>query len=315
MSGTPKRVCLFAQFNPRHRIRAHVVHYVGALQACGFQTVVACSGDRLPPLEDREALYDTGASIVFRPNRGLDFGAWGDLVEQGHADGADAVLLANDSVFGPFRPLEPLLRRMNGRGYDVWGMIESLQHTWHLQSWFLHFTGDAFRHPEVARVFSLPFESMDKGEVIERGELGLGRALRAAGLRCGAVVRQRDAGWVARRRPANMMHLDWHYNLVSGRLPFLKSDLLRTNAMNLPWAPEWERVLRERFQVETGPISDYLYEYTARRPPHPGAPFPVPVRKIPLGLLAAYVLMSRDRRLAFRGFLRGLKAEMFTSDA
>ncbi|HYZ61412.1 MAG TPA: rhamnan synthesis F family protein [Acetobacteraceae bacterium] len=309
------RVCLFAQFNPRHRIRAHVLHYVREIQSCGFQTIVACSGDRLPPQQDREALAETGATLVFRPNHGLDFGAWRHLILEGHADGADAVLLANDSVFGPFRPLAPIVQRMDAKGFDVWGMIESLQHTWHLQSWFLHFTGAAFRHPEVARVFEEPFECMDKGEIIERGELGLGRALQRAGLRCGAVVRHRDASWMARRRPANMMHIDWHHNLVSGRLPFLKSDLLRTNAMNLPWAPEWERVLRERFKVDTGPITEYLYEYTAKRPARPGAPFPVPVRKIPVGLLGAYVLFTRDRRMAWRSFVKGLKAEMFTSDA
>ena len=306
-----RRVCLFAQFHPRQRIRAHVVDYVRQLQACGFQTVVACSGDRMPPLEDREALYDTGASIVFRPNRGLDFGAWGDLIEQGHADGADAVLLANDSVFGPFRPLAPIIARMNARGYDVWGMMESQQHRWHLQSWFLHFTGAAFNAPAVQNVLRLPFASMPKDEIIERGELALGAALEQAGLRCGAVVSRRDLTWFARRWPSNMMHLDWHYNLVSGRLPFLKGDLLRGNAMNLPWTRRWAQVLRERMGVEPGPISDYLYDYTGRTPDQPGAPWRPPFREPKFGLLAAYVLASRDHRMAWRGIVDYLKAELF----
>jgi lipopolysaccharide biosynthesis protein len=311
MSGN-RRVCLFAQFHPQARIRGHVVHYVGALQACGFQTVVAISGDRWPPYEDRKALTDTGATLVFRPNRGLDFGAWRDLIREGHADGADTVLLANDSVFGPYRPLQPIIDRM--RRYDVWGMIESEQHGWHLQSWFLHFTGEAFRNPEIARVFDQPFGTMSKDEIIQGAELGLGRALRKTGLRCGAVVRTRDATWMARRHPLNLMHVDWRYNLLTGRLPFIKADLIRTNLMNLPWAVEWERVLRERLGVDTGPISDYLYEYTGKTRPAPDAPYHTPVRKVPLGFLAAYMLASHDRRMAWRGFLNGLKSEMFTSN-
>jgi lipopolysaccharide biosynthesis protein len=310
---TGRRVCLFAQFHPAGRIRGPVVHYLRALQDCGYQTVVAVSGVRYPPYEDRRALAETGATLVFRPNRGLDFGAWRHLIAEGYAEGADAVLLANDSVFGPFRPLQPIFERM--RRYDVWGMIESEQHTWHLQSWFLHFTGAAFRHPEVVRVFDQPFVSMSKDEIIQGAELELGRALRRSGLRCGAVIRTKDATWAARRRPINLMHMDWRHNLLTGRMPFIKADLIRSNLMNLPWAHEWERVLRERLGVDTATISEYLYEYTGKSPPAPGAPYIPPLRRIPLGFLAAYVAMSHDRRSAWRGFLNGLKLEMFVGNA
>ena len=56
----------------------------------------------------------------------------------------------------------------------------------------------AFRHPEIQRIFDQPFVSMSKDEIIEGAELELGRALRRSGLRCGAVVRTRDATWAAR---------------------------------------------------------------------------------------------------------------------
>ncbi len=311
-ASMPRRVCLFAMFHPRHRIRPHVLHYVAHLQACGYQTVVACSGDRLPPKEDRDALRDTGATMVFRPNHGLDFGAWQHLVREGCTDDADQVLLANDSVFGPFADLAPIMRRMEAKRLDVWGMIESRQHAWHLQSWFLHFTADAFRRPAVARVFAQDFGRMNKDEIIGSGELALGAALRAEGLRCGAVVDRRDAAWVARHYPMNPMHLDWRRNLLSGRLPFLKADLLRTNNMNIPWAWQWEAVLRDRLKVPTQPIHDYLHEYTGKAPDFPGQPYQVPLRTVPLGQLASYVLCSRDHRPALRGFVDALKSELFT---
>ncbi len=307
----PGRVCLFAMFHPRHRIRPHVLHYLVQLQACGYQTVVACSGTRLPPKDDRDALYDTGATLVFRPNHGLDFGAWQHLIREGHADGADQVLFANDSVFGPFTDLAPIMQRMAAKRLDVWGMIESRQHAWHLQSWFLHFSADAFRRPAVARVFAQDFARMDKDEIIGNGELALGAALQAEGLRCGAVVGRGDAAWAARRYPSNPMHLDWRRHLTSGRLPFLKADLVRANNMNIPWAWQWEIVL-DRLGVPTGPIHDYLYEYAGKTPDFPGQPYQVPVRTVPLGQLAFYALSSRDHRPALRGFMDGLKSELFT---
>ncbi|GAC1342134.1 MAG: rhamnan synthesis F family protein [Acetobacteraceae bacterium] len=301
-----RRVCLFAQFDPTHRIRPHVLRYVGALQQCGFQTWVACSGDRLPPLAEREALRATGAHLVFRPNRGLDFGAWRHLMLAGHADGADEILLANDSVFGPFGDLQPIIRRMQAKSYDVWGMIESRQHRWHLQSWFLHFTAAAFRVAPVQAVFALPFESMSKAAIVEQGELGLGSALRAAGLRCGAVMRHRDFAWLARRHPVNMMHLNWRYHLLSGKLPFLKADLVRSNRMNIPWAHQWDGVLRDRLGVETGPIHDYLFDYMGRTRDHPGQPYVPPLGELHAHVLAGYVLSSRDWRPALRALLGSL---------
>ena len=304
MSGASRRVCLFAQFHPRHRIRSNVVSYVKHLQECGYQTVVAVSGDRLPPAEDREALRATGAQAVFRPNLGLDFGAWAHLVREGYAEGADEVLLANDSVFGPFTDLRPIIAKMRAKRLDVWGMIESLQHRWHLQSWFLNFTQAAFNAPQVQAIFALPFDSMTKGEIIARGELGLGEALQQSGLRCGAVVRHRDGTWLARRYAANMMHLDWRYNLTSRRLPFLKADLLRVNMMNIPWVNQWDDVLRTKFGVDTKPIHDFLYEYTGRRRASPDQPFVSPIGKQELHVVAGYVLMSHDHRPAFGGLLR-----------
>ncbi len=302
--SAPRRVCLFAQFHPRHRIRNHVLHYVSHLQACGFQTVVACSGDRLPPPEDRAALRATGAQMVFRPNLGLDFGAWRHLVREGYAEGADEVLLANDSVFGPFADLRPIIKRMQAKRFDVWGMIESWQHRWHLQSWFLHFTGAAFNSKPVQDVFSQPFETMSKDDVIIRGELALGDALRASGLRCGSVVRQRDAAWLARRYPVNMMHLDWRHYLTSGRLPFLKADLLRTNMMNIPWADQWDWVLRHKLHVAPEPIHDYLFEYTGRRRDTPDQPFVPPVKELQAHILIGYVLFTHDRRQAIGALLK-----------
>lgn len=304
------RVCLFAQYDPHHRIGPHVVGYVGHLQRCGYRTIVACSGTRLPPLADREALRATGAELVFRPNRGHDFGAWAHLVRDGYANGADAVLLANDSVFGPFADLAPIFRRMDAKGYDVWGMVDSRQHNWHLQSWFLHFTGQAFANPAVARLFGQDFARMDKDDIIDKGELAMGRVLLQEGMRCGALAGHSHASWLARRHPLNPMHIDWRFNLVTGRLPFLKADLLRANMMEIPWAPEWESVLRDRLKADPGPINAYLFGYTGRTPDHPGASYPVPVGSPSLAKLAFYALSSRDRLPALRALFRGLKSSL-----
>ncbi|MDT7951657.1 MAG: rhamnan synthesis F family protein [Acetobacteraceae bacterium] len=304
MTANQRRVCLFAQYHPRQRLRPPLLGYLRALQSCGYQTFVACSGPAAPPEADRAALEATGASLLCRPNAGLDFGAWQHLVREGCADGADRVLLANDSVFGPFRPLGPVIDRMEAGSPDVWGLIESRQRGWHLQSWFLQFTGAAFRHSAIKQLFAQPFDRMDKDAVIERGELALGEAIRAAGLRTDALIKHRDGTRSARHHTLNMMHLDWAHNMLALGMPFIKVELLRLNPMRLPWTHEWDGLLRTAFGVDTGPLNDYLYDYTGTTPPNPGAPYPVPLLPVPIRLAIGYVFATRDHVMALRN-LRG----------
>lgn len=296
MTGSPRHVCLFAQYHPQNRLRPPVLAYLRALRDCGYQVFVAASGTAPPPEADRALLAETGAALLCRGNAGLDFGAWQYLAVEGCADGADRVLLANDSVFGPYFPLLPIIDRMEARNLDVWGMIESEQRGWHLQSWFLQFTGDAFRHPAIREVLAQDFAAMDKEDVIGNGELALGAALRRAGLACGAVVRFADATWFARRHRINMMHLDWRHNLRTLGLPFVKSELLRDNPMRLPWTPAWPAELAA---VGADPecISAYLRDYTNR----PGAGlYRPPVKPISIRLFIGYLLATHDRDLALR---------------
>jgi lipopolysaccharide biosynthesis protein len=305
-------ICLFAHYDPRHRIRPHILHYLRTLKASGFNVVVACSGDKLPPASDHDAVYGTGAALFFRGNHGFDFGAWRDLIREGYADGAEAVLLANDSVFGPFADLAPIFARMNTRRLDVWGMVESLQSGWHLQSWFLHFSFAAFTAPAIARVFDQRFEDMTKKEVILRGEVALGAAMRREGLRCDAVARHAEAAWMSRLRPTNRMHIDWRHLLASGQVPFIKSELLRENLMDIPWVVQWADVVRDRYGVPTTLINEYLFEYTGIASAWPGQMFPTPTRRVRLLVLLLYALMSRDHGPALRALASCLASAVRT---
>ncbi|MBN8908325.1 MAG: hypothetical protein J0H99_17220, partial [Rhodospirillales bacterium] len=112
--------------------------------------------------------------------------AWQHLLRSGCAAGADEILLANDSVFGPLGDLRPIFATMRQRKLDAWGMVASTEGVWHLQSWFVWLSAAALARPAVQRVFTQPFADMDKPEIILHGELGLGVALRAEKLACGA---------------------------------------------------------------------------------------------------------------------------------
>jgi hypothetical protein len=95
---------------------------------------------------------------------------------------AGEVLLLNDSVLGPIRPMQAVLAGM--RSIDgVSGLVDSPDHLAHLKSFFLLFRGAAALSvlDDFLAALQLSFR---KAEMIERGELGLALALRRSRLPC-----------------------------------------------------------------------------------------------------------------------------------
>ncbi len=267
-SAARRRICLFAQYNRAETLPDSLFHYLCELKRAGFETVVALSGKSNITDADCDRLDELGVRAVTRANAGLDFGAWAMLVRAGAAEGADEILLANDSVVGPFAPLAPIVADM--AGFDAWGMVESREGRPHLQSWFVCLSAAALASGAVGRVFAQPFEAMSKPEIIAHGELGLGAAFEAESL--GGAARHRS---VFRLRPSllvaiNPMHFRWRPLLRSGLVPFLKLELLRDNPSRILGLHDWRRVIGDAGIDELSWIEVSLADRTGRPSGLPG---------------------------------------------
>lgn len=256
-------VCLFAHFDPADAVDPYVLFHLRALRACDIAIVFISACAALPDPEI-DKLRGVADAVVLRENRGLDFASWQQAMRLGLADGFSHVLLANDSVYGPLRPIAPALRGALAGGADAWGMVESRDGAWHLQSWFVLLRAELLRRPPLRTLFALPFADMAKDDIIARGEIGLGHALQEAGARCEAASRALKLPFLQRRRPLNRMHVDWRALVLSGLVPFLKIELLRDNPIGVPGVSRWPRLL-EGGDYPASLIRDHL----ARVPPKP----------------------------------------------
>src|SRR6516162_1476680 len=116
----------------------------GATRIAVFVHFDRQSIDRISPL--------CGA-ILQRANVGMDFGAYKDGIGTlPRLDRLEALLLANDSVYGPFYDLGDVIGRMNLAEAEVWGITDSWERRFHLQSYFLLFGRRALNH-EAFRQF------------------------------------------------------------------------------------------------------------------------------------------------------------------
>lgn len=288
---TLRPVCLFAQHGGTGALPAHTRFFLRQIAQSGYRLHVALSG-RDNDVSARDGLADLDVTFHPRLNLGLDFGAWQALLAAGCTGDASEILLTNDSVFGPFAPLPPLVDTMRARQYDIWGMVESQAITRHLQSWFVVLTPEALAHPALQRVFAQPFDAMTKEEIVLHGELGLGLAMAASGLRIGASWSGRRG--LARLLAVNPMHTDWLTVLRSGRAPFIKTELLRDNPSGIWSAAYWRRSLPQGSPFDPSWIETYL-ACNPRR---------TATRHASLRARVIQALASEDRRAAFGALMR-----------
>ena len=218
---------------------------------------VVAMPDRLAGLVDR---------FISRENVGYDFGSWRAGIDSlGSLHGIDELICVNDSVYGPFTDLRPVLGDARVAHADMWGMCLSVQGTAargheptaHLQSWFVAIRGDALKSEAFRRFWDSVGPVPSKAEVISRYEIGLSQGLQGAGFRLAAIHDSRIeappsvrellpmASWSRPCRSLRMIRRgirDAHrfnpaelrpVRLMRDGVPFIKSSVFRVNHYRL----------------------------------------------------------------------------------
>lgn len=212
------RVAVVAHFDPASRFGPSLTGVAHALVEVGFLPVVVTTSPEPP---DPRGLPPSTV-VVARPNRGYDFGSWtAGLRLLPTARCAAEVVLANDSMVGPFAPLDDLMGRAAASGADVWAATSSLQIAPHLQSYLLRFAPGVLDRPELVGFFDGIRHLDNKVAIVRRYELGLTRVIRRAGLRSAAGF---PAGTLGAGR-ANPTTAAWRELMAAG-YPFFKRTLL-----------------------------------------------------------------------------------------
>lgn len=172
---------MVAQWSAQPRLSRSLCRLVEELRAADFDVVLvsACEDER--PLDWPTGRPDR-VQVIRKDNIGYDFGSWSLALQMRPRIAlADHVLLTNDSMVGPFRPLGPLLTQFIATQADVWGLTDSTQFGRHLQSYFLGFRHGALTAPVLTRFWAGLRIEPSKADLIQRAEVGLSRILQREG--------------------------------------------------------------------------------------------------------------------------------------
>lgn len=284
------KVAVFAHFDRDGCVHDVVLHYLVALGQAGFTVVFVSNAPRLPA-DALGRVLPHAALVLHRWNVGYDFAAYKDgLMALGPLTQFEQVVLANDSVYGPLFDLGAILRRCDDRA-DVWGMTDSQERQYHLQSYFLLFRRPALASPALAAFWRAVRPVQSRQWIIRRYEIGLTQALRRTGLRCTALFPCEDAiasfvtaasadrascvpshvaatlRVIAQGRPINVMHVLWDHLISRLGCPFIKRELLVYNPLRVPQVCKWPEVVRHASGYDIDLIARHLQTQRPHDPP------------------------------------------------
>ncbi|WP_421785423.1 rhamnan synthesis F family protein [Hyphobacterium sp.] len=281
-------VAVLVTWDARGRIHDFLIEHMKSLKAAGRSVILVSNSPEFPESEMDKARAHC-ALVAWRHNRGYDFGAYRDgLLLAPNYDRLNSLILINDSIYGAFHPLDQLIRKADPAKADVWGMTDSWDTRWHLQSYFLLLHKTALQNDWVKALWQNWKHVQSKSWTINRLEIGLTGRFEKHGLKCAALFPYRelvtgfanhvrdnnvlaDESLSKRHRrllqrmlefadagaPMNPCHFFWD-QLIIGGFPYLKREVLTANPIGMPRLYEWSDIVAENSHYDPDLIVRHL---------------------------------------------------------
>lgn len=195
-SITKRRVAIFASYSAEGRIHPYVEHYLAHLSQVA-EHIIFVADNPYPPDElakiqgyvahaicERHGEYDFGSY-----KRGIAFAVEADLLEN-----SDELILCNDSCYGPIGGFGSLFDRMSSKSCDFWGVTASTAFGYHLQSYFVVFKNNVFRHTSFSSFFEQVEKKTDVSQVVLTYEVPMTQYFRDNGFKSGCLIDHETEG-------------------------------------------------------------------------------------------------------------------------
>jgi lipopolysaccharide biosynthesis protein len=291
--ATAERVAVVVHYSRRGAFLNYFRYLVEQLDHAGFAVIIVSNSPKLL-VETVPSLLPHCALVLHRYNIGYDFGAWRDgILEIPDLTALQQLLITNDSVFGPLHDLGTVLAHCDATQGDVWGVTESFDTRYHLQSYFLTFSNAVLRDQKFQNFWLQMRYVENKRVVIFKYEIGLSQLLLKNGFRLralypyreltGCVVSELMKDFETKKHPLiadyskhilqtidfgyplNPTHHFWEALLLTFKCPFIKRDLLEKNPVGIPLLTSWRNAIASTSDYPIEYIEEYLQEASRNR--------------------------------------------------
>lgn len=240
----PERIALVAQYSQTAVQSRSLSAYLSALDGSGYLPVVisVCGGKQ--PLEFPYGVPESTV-ILRRPNLGYDFGSWADVMRRyPEIRAAKTVLLTNDSLLGPFGPIDHLLEWAAQPGPNIRALTQSFQLAQHMQSYFLAFRGGILMDTPWMDFFNDVRVEPDKESIVQKYEIGVSRLAFSEAYSSQVWVTGPELGV-----PTGNPTVEGWKNLVETGVPWLKRTVM-THPSTMGEAADARVYIKRRFDAD-----------------------------------------------------------------
>lgn len=215
------RLAVVSSWTPTPVMSRSLSKYLKELDRLGYRILVVSTTAGSEELAWPHGIPE-GTLVTRRENIGYDFGSWAAALHfVPQIRNARHALLTNDSMVGPFAPIDNLLEAAENSGADVFGLTESFQIIHHPQSFFLMFNHGVLAEKPWVEFFNEVRPQEEKVTIIQAYELGLSRYCARQGYSWETYV----TAYETRSGRENPTLNGWRGILDAG-VPFVKRNLL-----------------------------------------------------------------------------------------
>lgn len=181
-----KRLAIFAGYDKDNIIDDYVIHYIKELKK--LADIIYVSDCHILDNELKK-IKDYCIHIINGRHGEYDFGSYkrGYLYayEQNILNEYDYLILCNDSCYGPFFNFDEIVKNMEAKNTDVWGLfkcLEDKENDEHLQSYFIGLKNKVYSAEYFYNFLSSIQKEKDKWDVVKKYEIGLGNLFKKENL-------------------------------------------------------------------------------------------------------------------------------------
>ena len=278
-----KRAVVLVHYDRDNMVDAYLYTYIKALQAVSSHLVFVSTAKLSHT--DIKRLQIECDEVIVRDNVGYDFMSYKTGLESFDYTAYDEVLLCNDSVYGPLYPMQNLFDMMQNIKCDFWGVTDNMDMGYHIQSYFLLFKKSVLSSSVFQNFWKNVKVLHSKDDIIAQYEVGLSQLLiqhqfiPAASTQFQPTRLQKISIFLRKFTPKkivkkvsslltgkakivrigkiNTTHYFWKELLLSGKVPFIKIELLRDNPMDVK-IEDYQHVIQKVSEYDTTLIKNHL---------------------------------------------------------
>ncbi len=269
-----KQLCLISHFSQHNKIDDYVVYMIQELYKQKFDIVLVSTSKNLNSIEIHKVSKYLKLMIV-KNNAGYDFVSWKTALSRiPNYNNYEQIIHMNDSVFFPLYPLNKMFNQMKKEKIDFWGLGDSYNAGYYIQSFFWVFNKKMVTSSLYKTFWNDCIDLKDKGLIIKNYERAFTSLVLKQNYKVSSYIKTQNIYNDIKDRYKNILPLEeytsfysfWDLSISKFKSVYLKKSLLLENNLTYNIGTSiYKDLLMSYTKYDSSLISSYIKENDVKK--------------------------------------------------